>query len=284
MKKLNKNLVINWHLLEPCQLKCKYCYAEWEKAKLPLIFKDEQLSYQLIKEIATLANNSTIRLSFAGGEPLLDNQISKKIQWAVDESLSVSLITNGDFLEKKINHSDIHNLSMLGVSIDSFCTRKNILIGRATLSERTPNYKEISDYLNNAKEINPNIKIKINTVVNRFNFDDDMSEMINCIRPDKWKVLRVLPATEKSMKQKITDSQFAQFKKTHKHIDGVQFEDNQDMFHSYLMIDPYGRFFFNSNNTYEYSDCILEVGIEKAMEQIEFDIHKFEERYAGGVK
>lgn len=284
MEHLKKNLVINWHLLEPCQLKCKYCYAEWGKTELKQIFKDEELSYQLIQEIATLADNRTIRLSFAGGEPLLDNQISKKIQWAVDESLNVSLITNGDFLKKKINHHDIRNLSMLGVSIDSFCNRKNTLIGRATLSGRNPNYEEIVNFLNNAKKINPTIQIKINTVINRFNFDDDMSEMINLIEPDKWKVLRVLPATEKSSKEKITDEQFAQFKQNHKDIDCVQFEDNTDMLHSYLMIDPYGRFFFNASNDYKYSDCILDVGIIKAMKQIKFDRHKFESRYTGCVK
>jgi radical S-adenosyl methionine domain-containing protein 2 len=60
------------------------------------------------------------------------------------------------------------------------------------------------------------------------------------------------------------------------------------MLASYLMIDPFGRFFANSDNTknkiakgadYAYSSPILNVGIMQAFEQIEFNFDRFINRY-----
>lgn len=280
----NTNLVVNWHLLEPCQLKCKYCYAEWKKSDLPLLYREEQKSNALIREIASLANNRQVRLSFAGGEPLLDNKISQKIKSASEQSLKISIITNGDFLTRKLPDDDLLKLSMLGVSIDSFNSFKNIAIGRATVSRRMPDYNEIIAYLQHAKQLNPHLKIKINTVVNPFNWNDDLSEKIEKISPDKWKILRVLPATKKSTQFSITNEQFEAFKLKHRHLPYAQFEDNTDMLNSYLMIDPYGRFFFNIAKGYGYSDPIIEVGIDNALKQIKFDETKFINRYEGGVQ
>ncbi len=279
-----KNLVVNWHLLEPCQLKCKHCFAVWSKPNYPLIYKDQEKSRELIKEIASLADGGYVRLSIAGGEPLLDRQISQKIKWAREESLQVSIITNGDFLHKRIKACDLSMLYMLGVSIDSFSKERNMLIGRRTLAGRVPDYDSISSYLQEARRINPAIELKINTVVNKFNYDDDMSEGIQKIGPDKWKVLRVLPAIREIRQHAISDEQYEQFRSKHEHVPNVQFEDNDDMSNSYLMLDPYGRFFFNDGSNYRYSAPVLEVGIEKALEQVDFDKGKFLDRYQGEVK
>jgi len=286
MKHKKHNIVINWHLLENCQLKCKYCYAEWGKTDLPLIYRDNDKSQRLIKEISTLAElGRSVRLSFAGGEPLLDKNLDLKIDFAYKNNLTPSLITNGDLLSDKFIKNVSPKLSMLGVSIDSIDKQINLNIGRHTLGKRVPKYQEIIDYLNLARKINPNIEIKINTVVNQFNFDIDLSPVIKEIKPDKWKVLRVLPASERSIKQAITDEQFKVFKHKHHHICCASFEDNTDMENSYLMIDPHGRFFFNtSEKKYGYSDLILDIGIRKALEQIDFNSEKFIKRYKGEVK
>ena len=65
-------------------------------------------------------------------------------------------------------------------------------------------------------------------------------------------------------------------------------EDNQDMVESYIMIDPQGRFFQNSpcSAGYKYSQPILEVGVQKAFEQVNFNPERFLSRYsneAGGT-
>lgn len=47
-------------------------------------------------------------------------------------------------------------------------------------------------------------------------------------------------------------------------------EDNDDMTNSYLMVTPDGKFYQNKDNKYIYSENILDVGIEKAFDQIKF--------------
>lgn len=50
------------------------------------------------------------------------------------------------------------------------------------------------------------------------------------------------------------------------------------MLESYLMINPEGRFYQNSKGSYTYSSSILEVGLESALSEIQFDQKKFLER------
>ena len=132
------------------------------------------------------------------------------------------------------------------------------------------------------RERNPAIKIKLNTVVNRVNWQDDFSDLISLIQPDKWKVLRVLPVTDQSMT--VTNEEFRFFLNRHRKYRKIAVvEDNQDMVESYIMVDPQGRFFQNSpcSAGYEYSQPILGVGAEKAFSQVNFDVDKFSSRYPG---
>jgi radical S-adenosyl methionine domain-containing protein 2 len=289
----DSTLVINWHLLEPCQFKCRYCYAQWDKANLPQVYKNNTMSEKLIDELLLFKKQyKNVRLSLAGGEPLLDKNIEHKIIYAYNKNLKVSIITNGDLLTEKFILDNAKYLDILGLSIDSMNDETNIKIGRATLTLKLPKYNEIINLIKLAKKINPQIKIKINTVVNRFNFNENMRDLIKDINPDKWKIFQVLPTTNKAKSEIITTEQFNIFANKHKDINCAMFEDNNIMLASYLMIDPFGRFFANSDNTknnvknkiakgadYAYSSPILNVGIMQAFEQIEFNFDRFINRY-----
>lgn len=125
--------------------------------------------------------------------------------------------------------------------------------------------------------MNPKLRQKINTVVNSLNFDEDMSQIIRRLAPDKWKVLRMLPTITNELS--IVDEQFAGFVERHAALgDIISAEDNNDMVESYIMIDPRGRFFQNSlgGNGYRYSDEILAVGAEAAFRQISWQAEKFQ--------
>ena len=47
---------------------------------------------------------------------------------------------------------------------------------------------------------------------------------------------------------------------------------------SYLMIDMLGRFFDSTQMKHNYSDSILKVGVENALQNIYVDIDKFNQR------
>lgn len=82
----------------------------------------------------------------------------------------------------------------------------------------------------------------------------------------------------------VSDAQFAGFVVKHAAFAEVMtVENNADMQHSYIMVDPLGRFFQNagSGNGYVYSEPILEVGVARAFRQVPFDARRFARRYDG---
>ncbi len=131
-------------------------------------------------------------------------------------------------------------------------------------------------------QLNKDIKIKINTVVNEYNYNDYLGNFIDLIKPYKWKILQALSLSEEVY---CTDEQFNIFLNNHNGIKSkIYKESNNDMTDSYIMIDPYGRFYQNTTGIYNYSESILDVVTKDAFNSIKFDIDKFNSRYELGDK
>ncbi len=291
-------LVVNWHITEACNYACRYCYSSWvRECKSVDLVQNPRKSLQLLKDLYQFfkPGNSTnplhsvfnwneLRLSLAGGETLLYPEHTKRItEQARDLGFNLSLITNASLLCNPMATNLINNLSMLGISLDSAKPQTNRKIGRVNTSNQVLDLDDLSAKVRQARSANPDLVIKINTVVNMFNADEDLTELIELLQPDKWKVLRVLPIISNDLA--VSDQQFRSFIDRHQHLGKVlSAEDNQDMTESYLMIDPHGRFFQNQQNPlgatpYIYSKPILQVGAETAFSQINFDAEKFADRY-----
>lgn len=67
-----------------------------------------------------------------------------------------------------------------------------------------------------ARSENPAIQIKVNTVVNAQNFQEDLSDFIETIAPAKWKVFRAIPTTTEALS--ISEDEFASFVMRHAHF------------------------------------------------------------------
>lgn len=79
----------------------------------------------------------------------------------------------------------------------------------------------------------------------------------------------------------MTDEQFADFVLNNQILDPqikVVAESEEHIRGSYLMIDPLGRMYDNVDGHHRFSSKILEVGIEQALRQVEFDVDKFKAR------
>lgn len=291
-------LVLNWHLTEACNYRCQYCYAAWNEApcRRELIHDPEQ-TIALLNELyrffqpdnpmnplARQLTWSSVRLNLAGGEPLLHaKRLPSVISQARSLGFDISLISNGSQLNQTLLNQLAPYLTWLGISIDSSSSATNRAIGRADRRDQLLNLDKLASNLMDARQVNPGLSIKLNTVVNQLNHDEDLSALIQRMAPNKWKVLRMLPVVNHHLA--ISDEQFAAFVTRHqvfKHI--LCAEDNQDMHESYLMIDPHGRFFQNSpliaGKGYVYSQPILEVGAAAAFSQMSFDSDRFSARYA----
>lgn len=290
-------LVINWHITEACNYGCRYCYADWSSPSTPRELIHDALASRLLLQAlwdhfrpGNLANPlwqrmrwDSVRLNFAGGEPLLyPRQLLLAVAEARQLGMEVSLITNGSRLTESPVQEIWPQLSVLGLSIDSASEEVNRMIGRMDRQARMLDLSKVASMLEDVRRVRAGLEIKINTVVNQANCRTDMSAIIEALRPHRWKVLRMLPVINNCLE--ISQIEFDEFVLRHRALASIMcVEDNNDMTDSYLMIDPLGRFYQNSlagiSNAYVYSQPILQAGVEAALACIGFSPEKFCRRY-----
>ena len=290
-------LVINWHITEACNFRCQYCYAKWEApdrqrdlvhdpartrellARLYEFFHPDNHANPLRRDMEW----GSVRLNLAGGEPLLyTRRLLQMLPVARDIGFDVSLITNGTRLDPGFMGSLAPSISLLGLSIDSPSTWNNQEIGRMDRRGNQLDIDSLAEAVDEGRRRNPSLKVKVNTVVNKVNQSDDLTGVIERLRPEKWKVLRMLPVVDGRLA--VSQQAFDDFVGRHAHLAAIRHvEDNQDMTESYLMVDPMGRFFQNapgaSAKGYRYSQPILEVGAPAAFAGMRFSAPKFLFRY-----
>lgn len=255
-------------------MKCKFCYAT---------FEDMHVGPQLSKEDAflildKLKSAGVQKITFAGGEPLLYRYIKDVIVYSKQIGLTTSIITNGSLLTIAFLNEMRQYLDWIGISIDSTNEETNISIGR--YSKMAMGYHEL------IKQINLlGYRLKINTVVNRFNYSEDFSDLLNYAKPDRWKVFQTLRVEGQNETQfegiKCTAEQFKNFTERHSSFNCLVPEDNAAMTGSYLLIDPLGRVFENSKGRHTYSDTLIITPLHTALSQVDLDRTMFVKR--GGI-
>ncbi|WP_199052008.1 viperin family antiviral radical SAM protein [Aquitalea sp. ASV15] len=291
-------LVINWHITEACNYRCSYCYAHWEGRDREVVH-DIQASSRMLENLwlyfhpKNLSNPlrqqmdwQGVRLNLAGGEPLLyPERVHQILSNAREIGFTTSLITNGSLLSTDLAQHLAPNLSMLGISLDSGITTTNKLIGRQSRHGQLLSIEHLQDAINVARHWNPELKTKLNTVVNGLNCHEDLSTVIRCLAPQRWKVLRMLPIVTNQLM--VSDADFQGFVARHRALRDIMcVEDNTEMTESYVMIDPLGRFFQNAlgQSRYRYSRPISEIGVAQAFATVGVDADKFCARYLANVE
>lgn len=271
-----KNIIstVNFHLTKSCNSKCKYCFAKFQD------IQTDRLSFERQKQLITqLADSKKFtKINFAGGEPSLDPHIKDLIRHAKSEGLKTSIITNASIIDKNWIEEVKDDLDMLGISIDSINKQTNDSIGRNTDID---NIREIANSCHKH-----NIKLKINTVVSKYNFEESLVDFINEIKPFRWKMLQVTRIDGQNNSNfeqcEISSEKFNYFCKLNTKglfsKDIVIPENEKQIIGSYIMIDYTGRFFDDKNGSHSYSDEILTIGVQKALEQINVNGEAFIER------
>ena len=291
-------LVINWHVTEACNFKCEYCYAHWESPKKSRdLIRDDVESLRLVEAIWDFFNPenagnplrkhlrwSNLRLNIAGGEPLIYRRhVARIAAHAKFLGMRVSIITNGSLFAQAGEDFDkfARTLDMVGFSIDSASDETNKKIGRVGRPGNTLRAERFVELAECFRRANPDITIKVNTVVNKFNSDEDLRPVIEKIRPNRWKIFRVLPVISDELA--VSDMEFSGFVALNEGIETrVSVEDNREMLESYIMVDPIGRFFQNRSggkNGYAYSLPITKETIAEQFLGVAFDSNMFASRY-----
>lgn len=265
-------------------MRCKFCYATFQDVKRNGLPKGHLPKEQMIQIVRKLGEFGFEKITFAGGEPTLCPWLSDLIKVAKEVGMTTMLVTNGSLLlDSNFLEENRGTLDWIAISIDSTNQDTNLQIGRALNGKQALSREEYKQLVSKIKEIG--YKLKINTVVCRHNVTEDFTEFIQYAKPERWKILQVLSVSGQNDGKvepfMISEEEFQRFVERHKRLGSVTkivSETNSDMKGSYVMIDPAGRFFDNTGDAYRYSDPILEIGVEQAYRQMNYDAKKFVKR------
>jgi radical S-adenosyl methionine domain-containing protein 2 len=258
-------LAVNFHVWKPCNYKCKFCFAVFDDVPGRL---DRAAALGVVEAVAPHCE----KITFVGGEPTLCPFLGDLIECADRAELTTCVVTNGERLRPLIERHAA-SLDWVGLSVDSADEDVCVRLGRGTGGHvrRSIQLSELTH--------ERGIGLKLNTVVTALNHHEDMSALVRTMRPERWKVFRVLPiAGQNDGKVEpllISGEQFRAYVDRHAHLatEGLApiAEDNEDMTGSYVMIDPMGRFFDNVDGRLVYGQPILDVGVEQAFSTVRWE-------------
>ncbi|NWX95997.1 RSAD2 protein, partial [Nothoprocta ornata] len=272
---------VNYHFTRQCNYKCGFCF---HTAKTSFVLPLEEAK----RGLAMLKEAGMEKINFSGGEPFLQDRgefVGKLVQFCkqVLKLPSVSIVSNGSMIREQWFRKYGEYLDILAISCDSFDEEVNVLIGRGQgkkshVEKLHKLRKWCRDYA---------VAFKINSVINRFNIEEDMNEQIKALNPVRWKVFQCLliegencgeDALREVEKFLISDDDFERFLDRHKNVSCLVPESNQKMRDSYLILDEYMRFLNCTNGRKEPSKSILDVGVEEAIQFSGFDEKMFLKR------
>ncbi|QIW96456.1 hypothetical protein AMS68_001974 [Peltaster fructicola] len=278
---------VNYHFTRKCNKTCVFCF---HTDKTSHVASDEEMQ----RGLRLLKDAGMKKINFAGGEPFLYPARLAMLCKFCKEDLnleSVSIISNGTKITQGWLQKYGRFVDVLGVSCDSFDEETNIKIGRGNGS-LVPQLFKIRQW---CRELN--IMFKLNTVVLTWNWEEDMATTVTELAPDRWKVFQVLSVegendsaeaeTELDKRKRnvknvlITDEQFKAYCDRHKEVPNFVPESNDLMASSYIILDEYLRFLDKGNGPEKHSSSILDVGVDKAFEEVHFDRSAFSKR--GGI-
>ena len=271
---------VNFHLWKPCNMKCRFCFATFQDVGQDVLPKGHLPREDCLAVVEALATAGFDKINFAGGEPTLCPWLPDLIRRAKELEFTTSMVTNGSCVTREwLNRVD-GCLDWAAVSIDTLDPEKLKRMGRTTrtgpLSEA--DYLRVIDILKQR-----DIRLKINTVVTRSNYDEDLARFIANARPERWKLLQVLPVRGQNDgvidNLVITHEEFARYVARNRYVESLGImvvpESNDLMTGSYVMVDPAGRFFDNVAGTHAYSRPVNQVGVDAALREVSVDPDKF---------
>lgn len=177
---------VNYHFTRRCNYSCGFCFHTDTTSSI--------LSLEKVKAGLDLLKARGLRkLNLAGGEPFLyAKHIGKICKYAKNELKleSVSIVSNGSHVNEKWFEKYGQYLDILAISCDSADADVNRRIGRCEKNGKVDQVQYARCVAELCEKFG--VMFKVNTVVNAFNVEEDMNELIEELNPFRWKVFQVL--------------------------------------------------------------------------------------------
>ena len=267
-----KNLKLNYHMLEYCNYRCKFCFARYAR-KEHLAYSE---MHSLIMKIAQSGIFSAI--NFAGGEPFLIDELPELVRYAKRQGLETSVITNGLLLTEEKLRQLLPYLDCIGMSfhsMDDDTKRKVGFCGSGGLVLSNEKLTEIIGFIEN----NSKCQIKINTVVNAFNKEEILMPFIQDLQIDRWKILRCQPFGNND-EMLISDDDWNSFCERNKGVAHTVFESTME--DTYIMVNPQGMLLKEAENGKSYVEIgsFLECDVKELLFKHPLRMEKYTNRYS----
>eukprot|EP00939_MAST-03C_sp_MAST-3C-sp1_P001617 g1617.t1 len=226
------------------------------------------------------------KLNFAGGEPFMHPKLLGEMVEFCKMDLEfpcVQITTNARLVRR--DWMDLYGkrcVDIMTVSVDSFDEGANVRIGRGR-GEHVKHVYRVAKLCRDA-----DVRVKINTVVCSENVEENMSDHIRRLDPFRWKVVQMYLVEGMNSNtgdpdrdvphMSVSRRQFDDFLRRHREVDRVMIaEPNERFIGAYLLLNERMRFLSTGEGGVE-SDCILDVGVRRAIEQCDFTSRQFEQR------
>ena len=276
-------LSVNYHLSRACNYRCKFCFhTALTNDRLPL--EEAKRGIRLLQETGTK------KINFSGGEPFLIDQgryVGELTRFAKEEcQMATSIVSNGSLIFEKWFELYSRYLDILAISCDSFDDECNRKAGRTNGREAHSQIEHVRRVRHLCQQYN--VVFKINSVIHKYNCQEDMTAAIEELEPVRWKVFQCLLIDGENMGGEnnlrdarelvIADEQFQEFAQRHQHLKCFVPESNLAMRNSYLILDEKMRFLDCTKGRKDPSPSILDVGVEAALDRSGFDEAMFFKR------
>lgn len=189
-----------WNITSRCNKNCKYCFK----------FSKSDLSLEDNKRILNkLVMMGVEKISWTGGEPFLYKDFVNLLKLSKEYGLINHVNTNTSILDYELLKECLAYIDKINISLDFVDDRLNSKYG---IGENY--YEHVKKILGYIKELNPKVKIQINTVIfnGNINHYKDLYNEICKYNINYWKIIRFFPIRGKALKEElklsITDEEF----------------------------------------------------------------------------
>jgi radical S-adenosyl methionine domain-containing protein 2 len=89
---------VNFHLWEPCNMRCKFCFATFQYVKQTILLKGYLPEDESLKVVRKIAASGFEKITFAGGETMFYPWLPELIKTAKELGMTTMIVTNGSQL------------------------------------------------------------------------------------------------------------------------------------------------------------------------------------------
>ena len=270
-------LKVNLHITEKCNFKCRYCFAHFEN-------KNDMGISEWKRVIDNLKQSGMVtQINFAGGEPVLYSDFAEIFDYAYAQGFELSVISNGSMLldSTRLPEGFFRKLTTLGISVDSVEPETLRALGCCDSRGNVLTRERLGQLISVATNENPNLIIKVNTVVTSVNATESLTHLEKELPIARWKFLKMKLFDDGRRCNKelaIGEDVFRRFLRSNARMQGESVPESS-LARSYIIIDNHGALIDNAEDNYKTVGSLLCEDFRTVFSRYAFDEELYADRY-----